>query len=353
MTVTITAKAYTYTNGNPNDASQIETDLNAYNANFTNCKTKIDNLLSGNIEDAATLLLNSNYAGSSPGIATLGVERGTLANVYVRYEDTTNDRWEFTNNGTNYNPMLPLYYKAGCKVTFASTSTATIGLGSWADSTNKHVITVASPLTLDITSTGANKLDTGAEASSTWYYVYLIMKSSDGTVAGLLSVTNENVTGSVTLPSGYDLKKQLPIAIRNNGSSNFIDWNVGTGWPDQASVRYNVNLGDNSAVGTNNLLSAGVATTYTDIDCTSLVPPLSQMAIIKYEGVYSSGGSTSFFVRPNGETHDGNMLRITSTSTPFMETMMKTDSGQILEYKMGANTSSGYLWVAGYVVTEI
>lgn len=45
--------------------------------------------------------------------------------------------------------------------------------------------TAAGPLTLDLSVVGANGLDTGAEAASTWYEMYGIHKSTDGT-KGLL-----------------------------------------------------------------------------------------------------------------------------------------------------------------------
>lgn len=74
-------------------------------------------------------------------------------------------------------------------------------------------------VTANITTSGANGLDSGAEASGTWYYVYVIRKSSDGTVAALLSTSSS----SPTLPNGYD-QYALVSAVRNDGSSNFIDF---------------------------------------------------------------------------------------------------------------------------------
>jgi hypothetical protein len=70
-----------------------------------------------------------------------------------------------------------------------------------------------------ITASGANGLDTGAEGSSTWYYIWVIRKSTDGTVAGLISTSST----SPTMPSGYD-QKALVSVVRNDGSSNFIDF---------------------------------------------------------------------------------------------------------------------------------
>lgn len=72
--------------------------------------------------------------------------------------------------------------------------------------------------TLDITASGANGLDTGAEASDTWYHIWAIAKS-DGTQASLLSTS----ATTPTMPSGYTYKGYLG-AERNNGSSNF--WKI-------------------------------------------------------------------------------------------------------------------------------
>lgn len=69
--------------------------------------------------------------------------------------------------------------------------------------------------TVDMAASGANGLDTGTEASSTWYHIWLI---SDGTNwKGLLSTS----ATSPTMPGIYTYKLRVG-AIYNNGSSNFI-----------------------------------------------------------------------------------------------------------------------------------
>lgn len=69
--------------------------------------------------------------------------------------------------------------------------------------------------TLDIAVAGLNGLDTGAEAGSTWYYVWVIWDGA--TVGGLLSVS----ATAPTMPGVYT-DKVLIGAIRNDGSSNFV-----------------------------------------------------------------------------------------------------------------------------------
>jgi hypothetical protein len=70
-------------------------------------------------------------------------------------------------------------------------------------------------LTADITVTGANGLDTGAEAANKWYSIWVIDNGT--TTASLLS---ESATAP-TLPSGYTFKARVGW-VRNDGSSNFI-----------------------------------------------------------------------------------------------------------------------------------
>lgn len=75
--------------------------------------------------------------------------------------------------------------------------------------------------TATITTSGANGLDTGSEAANTIYYVWIIRKSSDGTVDALLSTAS--TIGTITFPSGYD-QAALVSAVGNNNSSDFIDF---------------------------------------------------------------------------------------------------------------------------------
>jgi hypothetical protein len=70
-------------------------------------------------------------------------------------------------------------------------------------------------LTLGTGTSGANGLDTGSIATSTWYSVWIIYNGS--TVAGLLSTS----ATSPTMPSGYTYKMRVGW-VRTDGSSNLI-----------------------------------------------------------------------------------------------------------------------------------
>lgn len=66
---------------------------------------------------------------------------------------------------------------------------------------------------ITITTSGVNGLDTGSEASNTWYSVWIIYNGT--TVAGLLSTS----ATSPTMPSGYTFKARVGW-VRNDASSN-------------------------------------------------------------------------------------------------------------------------------------
>lgn len=63
-----------------------------------------------------------------------------------------------------------------------------------------------------------NGLDTGAEAANTIYYIWVLRKSTDGSIGGVFSLNSQ---AGPTLPSGYD-QQALISCVGNDNSSNFI-----------------------------------------------------------------------------------------------------------------------------------
>jgi hypothetical protein len=71
-----------------------------------------------------------------------------------------------------------------------------------------------SPLSIDLTVSGPGGLDTGSEASSTWYFAYAIKDTAVGRFDVVASVTDP-----ATGPTGYDVWRYLGF-FRNDSSSN-------------------------------------------------------------------------------------------------------------------------------------
>ena len=110
-------------------------------------------------------------------------------------------------------------------------------------------------LTIDITASGANGLDTGSEESSTWYYIWVIYDGT--TVAGLISTSDS----SPTMPSGYTYKKFVG-AVKNDGSSNFFDFYQKCN--DVILTESSIN---------HRVVQNGTATSYTSCSLVNAVPP--------------------------------------------------------------------------------
>lgn len=114
----------------------------------------------------------------------------------------------------------PTFFKANLKIVEGTTSTSQVTVT--ADElvvTNSSGGTVllanVSEADIDITSSGVQGLDTGSEAASTLYYIYIIYNGT--TVAGLLSTS----ASSPTMPDGYT-HKRLVGEVYNNSSSHFV-----------------------------------------------------------------------------------------------------------------------------------
>lgn len=118
---------------------------------------------------------------------------------------------------------------------------------------NAKVLTTVA-VTGDMAVTGAaNGLDVAGEASSTWYYGWVIAKE-DGTAAALISASST----TPTMPAGYTYRA-LVAAVRNDGSSNFIKFRQ---FGNEAYFEVHQSV-----------LSAGSATTETAVSVASFVPP--------------------------------------------------------------------------------
>lgn len=91
-----------------------------------------------------------------------------------------------------------------------------VSAGVAMDSTNAVMISSSSTLTIDTAGTGANGLDAGTLAASTWYHVYIIQKA-DRTVAALASTS----ASAPTMPSGYSYKRRIG-SVRTDASVHFL-----------------------------------------------------------------------------------------------------------------------------------
>jgi len=99
--------------------------------------------------DDNIVVLNNNVTGTPTENAGIEIERGTSANVLVRWNESS-DRWEFTNNGTNYyNIPLSTEYTNN-----AGTVTSVSGTGTVNGISLSGTVTSSGSLTLGGTLSG-------------------------------------------------------------------------------------------------------------------------------------------------------------------------------------------------------
>lgn len=112
MPVSITNKLYSFVNGTANDADPVDAEITNLHTNDAALAVFTDASALGNVKEGLALTLRSDFTGTpaTGDNGLLGVERGTSANVYLRWNEEF-DRWESTQDGTNY-------------IIFASTLTA-------------------------------------------------------------------------------------------------------------------------------------------------------------------------------------------------------------------------------------
>jgi len=199
-----------------------------------------------------------------------------------------------------------------------------IQAGECADSTAQRQIKSDSVLTVDLSASGANGLDTSSEAADTWYAVHVIADTSGANApAGLFSTS----ATSPTLPSGYDIFRRIGW-VRNDSSADLLSFlQIGSSNTREYVYR-------ESMTGVLRVLQAGTATGATDVDCSSLMPSTSRLAQIHVEN----------------QSDDAN-LRVTENNiTPTMRlirpdrqqaSIMVTDDSQVLDYHFVSSPSGG------------
>lgn len=243
----------------------------------------------------------------------------------------------------------PTGWRNGPRITRASAATLTIPGGfEVKDTSDTATIAFSSAFTVDVTVSGAGGLSTGeTEAASKWYHLFAIRKSGDGTVNGILT----NSSSGPAMPSGYDQKAFTNFSIRNSSSSDFIPVHAAEGWPHSPSYIYEVNDGNEAAVGDNNVLASGSTDVAADVDLSAYVPPFARMVRLKTV-MQSSASAVNYRFRRDGSTETGKIWRTSSTYPHMLEFEMACSTNQVIEYLCSSVTGDLWLWVTGYTMTE-
>jgi hypothetical protein len=199
------------------------------------------------------------------------------------------------------------------------------------DSSNIPVIVTSFNKSAAISSSGAGGLDTGAEGSSTWYYIWAIRKSSDGTTNLLLSASST----SPTMPSGYD-QKALVSAVYNDSSSDFIDF---------------IHEGRDYFYSAWRSMASGTVTPFTSVTTTNYVPSaLSTIPIVQITSTTNQNGVVSNISAPGTDGNDiGNVIRNAGNGGNMSVGPLNLITANTLWW----GVSSGSLRCAGFIVNKL
>ncbi len=237
------------------------------------------------------LTLNSNYSGSSPTAnAGIEVERGTAANVALRWNETS-DKWQFTNDGSNYSD---------------------IGSGSGSGTTNLGV--TANGTSLTVTSDTGSDASIPAATSSAWGAMTDEMYDKlDGIATSANNYTHPNHSGDVTSTGDGATtiaNNAVTMAKIENIATSRIMGRVtsGTGDPETltaSQVRTLLNVADGAEV---NVQSDWNQTTNTADDFIKNKPTGLLTSVPTLTQVTGAGNSTTNAIQVGNCTVTGNLL---------------------------------------------
>jgi hypothetical protein len=111
-----------------------------------------------------------------------------------------------------YISNLRIYSSTSAPYTMVNVTADLIMVG---DTSGNHVSLTNLSQQLNITTSGANGLDTGTVTANVWYYLYEIYNPTTTTAALLMSLS----ATSPTMPSGYTMKKLISACIPSSSTS--------------------------------------------------------------------------------------------------------------------------------------
>ena len=236
------------------------------------------------------ITLNSNYSGGSPTTnGGIEVERGTAANVAIRWNEST-DKWQFTNDGSNYSD---------------------IGSGSGSGTTNLGV--TANGTSLTVTSDTGSDASIPAATSSAWGAMTDEMYDKlDGIATSANNYTHPNHSGDVTSTGDGATtiaNNAVTMAKIENIATSRIMGRVtsGTGDPETltaSQVRTLLNVADGAEV---NVQSDWNQTTNTADDFIKNKPTGILTSVPTLTQVTSAGNSTSNAIEVGNCTVTGDL----------------------------------------------
>ena len=229
----------------------------------------------------------------------------------------------------------------GMALSWVDVSTVQIGIGLARDVNDASNIELIATQNVDLTASGINGLDTGSEAGSTWYSVWVVSGSSG--VGGLLSAH----ATAPTLPAGYASAKRRIGWIYNHADDDIQNFNQ-TGTGRERTIWWNETGADYMKI-----LDAGNATSWTVVDASARVPATaSQLNLWAYS---AAGSANGVMIRPIDflplDTGSHGWAVVAQSQSRYENVWKPCGGNKEIRYKCDHSSCSTYLIVLGWQET--
>ncbi len=228
-------------------------------------------------------------------------------------------------------------YINGCRLTWVSTTTFTVGAGQCRDSTdvqditmgynrfanasqsNNYVVSSSAAVTVSTAVSGAGGVDTGTITASKLYSVFAI-GDSRGFNAGSAVISLAVPTTGPTLPSGYDCWRYVGSVAVDSGS-HFYQFRQ-TGAQALKTMWYDSGTLDATHVGLAIPSSATAASqTLASIGVLTIVVPQTAVECLVYGSLVANAAGDSLMLTPKGFVGPVACLRTNASATVVGEVM--------------------------------
>lgn len=240
-------------------------------------------------------------------------------------------------------PNLPIYAPFvenidGLNLAWVSGTSITVAAGQCSNSTGANQIVLSALATIDAATNGANGLDSGSLANSTFYAVHVIGDSTGYNDAAALLSTSATAP---SLPAGYDMFRRVGYVL-TSGAAAILDFT-------QRGNGNNRDMYYAAAIATN--ITAGASTTFAAVTASAGAPPLAKELYIKAVLTADAGATRTMALRDGGSSSAAGQAIMSSPASTVTSAMLVCPCGASgdIDYLVSNASAAVALNVQGYV----
>lgn len=229
-------------------------------------------------------------------------------------------------------------YVTGMQVSRAAANKLSVSAGAVREQTNVNDIIATAAFDVYTNRQGLNGLDIGTIAASTSYTLFAVSNSYDKSVFG--AVLSTGVDAPNALPEGCDMYWPIAHNIKTDGSSNLLNFvRIGNGHIRTHLFDAPIALD----------LSGGNDTSFTEVDCSDIVPANCKALLLVSMTPNSAGNAVRFrytgFAAANGQTGvSGDVAAVATIENSYII----VDADSTFEYKVSSASDAAVASVIGF-----